>query len=405
MYSSKLVIGMGTLLYDCRFFLSMKIIADENIPYVAEAFAALGDVLTRPGRSIRQADLVDAELLLVRSVTQVNPALLKDTAIRYVASATIGFDHLDIEYLQRRHIPWTTAPGCNAIAAAEYVTAAIFYAAGRNQQSVAGKSVGIIGCGNVGSAVKSRLTALGMHCIVNDPPLQQHDPEGHYVSLDQALQADYITLHVPLTQKGSFPTRHLINQKTLAKIRPGTILINAARGAVIDNAALLDVCKSEPQFQAILDVWEQEPEFDPKLLERCLSGSPHIAGYSLEGRARGTAMIYQAVCDHFSKEPDWNIEAILPDNQNWKIDLSTQKPGESLVAAAVKHAYKLTDDDHALRSIAGLTRHERGQQFDFLRKNYPLRREFSTFTVMLSASQQSCQQPLAQLGFKVLMKP
>ncbi|HHJ20103.1 MAG TPA: 4-phosphoerythronate dehydrogenase [Gammaproteobacteria bacterium] len=379
----------------------IKIVADENIPYVKEAFSALGEVVTQPGRSLCQKDLDDAELLLVRSVTPVNSDLLQGTNIRYVASATIGFDHLDIDYLRQKNIPWTTAPGCNAIAAAEYVTAAIFHAASKKGENLAGKTVGIIGCGNVGSAVQSRLSALGMQCMINDPPLQQQHPDGHYVTLDQALQADYITLHVPYTTLGEYPTRHLIHQENLPKIAPDAVLINAARGSVIHNQALLQHCKHHPQFQAILDVWEPEPAFNPELLEHCLLGSPHIAGYSLEGRVRGTQMIYRAVCEYFSCPADWNMAMALPDNKNWKIDLTTREPSENLVAIAIQQAYNIKDDDDSMREIASLPPAERGQQFDLLRKNYPLRREFSTFTVILDPAQASFRQPLIQLGFNV----
>ena len=378
----------------------MKIIADENIPYVKEAFASLGEITTLPGRSMAQKDLEDAEILLVRSVTQVNEQLLKNTAVKYVASATIGFDHLDAEYLEKRGIPWATSPGCNATAAAEYVVTALFHIASVKRISLNGMTAGIIGCGNVGSRVKQRLTALGVNCIVNDPPLQEREPHQNFVKLEEALSADIITLHVPLKKTGSHPTHHLLNQQNLSRIDDKSILINTARGSVIDNAALLNHLQDK-HLTTVLDVWEGEPAILPELLDACILGTSHIAGYSLDGRVRGTEMIYLACCQYLNLTPTWKADSILNNVDNKIIDLTHTNDIDSSIQQAVQHVYKITADDQSLRDTMALPEKQRGNAFDQLRKDYPLRREFACYTVITNARKDEEIKGLRTLGFKL----
>lgn len=379
----------------------MRIVADENIPYVHEAFGTLGEVVTVPGRGLRRADLAGAELLLVRSVTRVDEALLAGTPVRFVASATIGFDHIDADWLAERGIPWATAPGCNAVAAAEYVTAAVLRAAERLGWTLAGRTAGIIGCGNVGSRVLRRLTALGLECLVNDPPRAEREGAAGFVDLDTALGADIVTCHVPLTRGGPHPTVHLLDRARLARLRPGTLLINTARGPVVDNTALLARLDAGDGCQAILDVWEGEPALDPALLDRCLFGTPHIAGYSLEGRARGTEMIYQAVCRFLGVTPTWRAADVLPPVPEPDIHLGAAASPQTAVAQAVRHAYDIEQDDATLRATLYQPRPARAAAFDRLRKEYPLRREFAGYTVHLPAEGAALAGPLDALGFQV----
>ena len=378
----------------------MKIVADENIPYVKEAFASLGEITTLPGRSMAQKDLENAEILLVRSVTQVNEQLLKNTAVKYVASATIGFDHLDAEYLKKRGIPWATSPGCNATAAAEYVVTALFHIASVKKVSLNNMTAGIIGCGNVGSRVKQRLTALGINCIINDPPLQERESHQDFVKLEEALGADIITLHVPLEQSGNHPTHHLLNQQNLSRINNKSILINTSRGSVIDNAALLNHLQHNP-LTTVLDVWEGEPTILPELLDACILGTPHIAGYSLDGRVRGTEMIYQACCEYLNVETSWQAESILNKVENNVINLCELEDIDSSIQQALLHVYKIVADDQTLRNTMPLTEAQRGNAFDQLRRNYPLRREFACYTATINPRQREFSEALHALGFKV----
>ncbi|RUM93011.1 MAG: 4-phosphoerythronate dehydrogenase PdxB [Thiothrix sp.] len=378
----------------------MKIVADENIPLLKEAFSSLGEVTALPGRSITKDDLNDAEILLVRSVTQVNKSLLENTPVKFVASATIGFDHLDLEYLKKRDIPWSTAPGCNATAAAEYVVTALFHVAALRDLALKGKTAAIIGCGNVGSRVKLRLAALGINCIINDPPLQEQEPEQKFINLDEALSADIITLHVPLERSGHHPTHHLLNRHNLSRINNKSILINTSRGSVIDNAALLSHLQHTP-LTTVLDVWEGEPNILPELLDACILGTPHIAGYSLDGRVRGTEMIYQACCNYLNVATSWQAESVLNKVENSVINLCELEDNHSSIQQALRHIYKIVADDQTLRNTMIQPEKQRGTAFDQLRRDYPLRREFACYTVTITPQQREFSEVLQSLGFKV----
>jgi erythronate-4-phosphate dehydrogenase len=378
----------------------MKIVADENIPYLKEAFSSLGEVIALPGRNITKNDLKNAEILLVRSVTQVDEALLENTTVKFVASATIGFDHLDLEYLKKQDIPWSTAPGCNATAAAEYVITALFHVASVKGVSLKGKTAAIIGCGNVGSRVKHRLTGLGIHCVINDPPLQEREPNQDFISLEEALNTDIISLHVPLTQSGKYPTHHLLNQKNLGHINSNSILLNTSRGSVIDNTALLNHLEHTP-LTTVLDVWEGEPNILPKLLDACILGTPHIAGYSLDGRVKGTEMIYQACCRYLDITPTWQAENILSHVKNKFVNLREFNDDHSIIQHALHHAYEIVVDNRALHDTMMLPENQRGKAFDQLRRNYPLRREFACYTAEIQHHKPKIKGTLKTLGFKV----
>ncbi|OAD19711.1 erythronate-4-phosphate dehydrogenase, partial [Candidatus Thiomargarita nelsonii] len=263
--------------------LSMEIVADENIPFVSTVFASLGEVRTLIGRQINRADLGDAEVLLVRSVTQVDEKLLAGSAVRFVGTATIGLDHIDLDYLSKKNMAFASAQGSNATSAAEYVISALLIIAERQGFQLRDKTVGIIGCGNVGSRVLKKLKALGVECIIHDPPLQEKTDNRDYVDLNTVLCADIITLHVPLTKGGRYPTEHLINADFLAKLQDEVVLVNTSRGAVLDERALLERLAARPTMTTILDVWKNEPNINQLLLQRATLGTPHIAGYSFDG--------------------------------------------------------------------------------------------------------------------------
>ena len=242
----------------------MQIVTDENIPYAQEAFSSLGKIQTVVGRHLKRTDLDTAEILLVRSVSQVDEKLLAGSAVRFVGTATIGLDHIDLEYLQQQGIGFASAPGSNATSAAEYVISALLITAERQGFQLSDKTVGIIGCGNVGSRVFSKLRALGVKCVIYDPPLREMDSQREfrnhsplpYSDLDTVQSADIITLHTPLVKTGDYPTYHLVDTHFLAQLRDDVILVNSSRGAVIDETALLKVLKVRPAMTVILDVWQ-----------------------------------------------------------------------------------------------------------------------------------------------------
>jgi erythronate-4-phosphate dehydrogenase len=379
----------------------MKIIADENIPCVEQAFASLGEVILLPGRSMQAADVGDADVLLVRSVTRVDAALLDNSPVRFVGSATIGFDHVDRDYLQGRGIGFSTAPGSNATSAAEYVVSVLMVLSSQQGFELAGKTVGIIGCGNVGSRVRQRLTALGMRCLVNDPPLQAQGVQDDFVPLEAVLQADIVTLHVPLEKAGRYPTFHLVNAARLQQLGPGAIFINTARGAVADNQALDDALEGRDDLTVVLDVWENEPAISTGLLQKVALGTPHIAGYSIDGKLRGTGMIYEAACEYFDMPAQWHARDAVAATPAYRLTGDRQEDVLATLREAVLSVYDVREDDARLRETLALPDTERSAAFDALRKNYPVRREFSESTIQLQHPADAAGVLLGKLGFRI----
>jgi len=379
----------------------MKIVADENIPFAQQAFSTLGEVTLLPGRNLKASDVADAELLLVRSVSSVNEALLKGSKIRFIASATIGFDHIDRDYLQQQNIGFARAPASNAISAAEYILSSLLILAQRHDFQLRDKTVAIVGCGNVGSRVLKRLQALGVTCLVNDPPRQQQEPEGKFVSLDEALTADIITLHTPLTKEGAFPTHHLLDRERLAQIAPNTLLINAARGAVVDNLALLQRMQQQNDLQLIWDCWEGEPSINTELLDYVEIGTPHIAGYSLDGKVRGTEMIYQAACQFLQVAPSWSANDALPAPIVNGFQLQPSGNLQDDLTAVILSAYDARRDDADMRLLKSLGAEQQRSFFDHLRKHYPERREFAQYQLQLPTEQNELANLLSSLDFQV----
>ena len=381
----------------------MKIVADENIPSVMQAFGSLGDVTLVTGRELRAEQLHEADILLVRSVTRVDQALLQDSRVRFVGSATIGYDHIDIDYLERQGIAYSTAPGSNATSAAEYVLSATLVLSRQLGFQLQDKTVGIIGHGNVGSRVRRRLEALGMRCLLNDPPLQAQGDHNAYIDLEQALQADVVTLHVPFTREGRWPTHHLVDTAVLARLRPDAILINTARGDVVDNVALADWLAENPAATAVLDVWEGEPDIRLDLMERVTLATPHIAGYSLDGKLRGTEMIYRAACRFFGVEPVWQVSSALPETTPLELSVVDADDWFATVRAAVLGAYDIRADDARLRAMQDMPVDARPVYFDRLRKEYPVRREFSELSIRTDMAAPHASQVLELLGFREVM--
>lgn len=360
----------------------MNILADENIPYVKDAFHSLGNIATLPGRSIKNADLKQTDILLVRSVTQVNKSLLDNTPVKFVASATAGFNHIDLEYLNSQNIGFARAPGSNAISAAEYVLAGVCKWSLEQNKSfneLQQCTIGIIGYGNVGSRVKRLCESIGIKCIINDPPLEERGAESsaadvQFCSLEEALACDMITLHTPLTTDGKHPTYRLINRQRLQQIKPGALFINAARGEVVEEPALLDRMEDQHDLSLILDVWENEPAISLDMLKHTLIGTPHIAGYSIDGKIRGTEMIYRAVCAYLERTPQWRASDIdFPGHPRTRLELTPREDKRH----DILQAYDIMADDARLRKMLNDTALADGAYFDSLRKNYPIRREFS----------------------------
>ncbi len=378
---------------------SVNMVAGENIPYIKEAFASLGNLTVLPGRSITSSDLQDTNVLLIRSITRVDDALLKGTPVEFVGSASAGVDHIDEAYLKTRNIGFTSAAGSNANSVAEYVLASLLFLGKQQGFSLKGKTIGIIGVGNIGKLVKNKVEALGMLPVLHDPPLAETG-QVEQRSLAETLSCDVVTLHTPLTTNGPYPTYHMLNEQTLQWLNPAAIFINAARGEVVETHALLDAITQKRIGPTIIDVWEDEPGINWDLFQAVTIGTPHIAGHSLDGKANGTFMIYAALCKHLDISPTWNPVQVLPTPTvpSLTIDYHEQSD-EELIQEMVTTIYDLEADYHCMQQLLAIPQKERPRRFDELRKNYPVRREFHRTNVTLPKNQERLQQLLVGIGF------
>jgi erythronate-4-phosphate dehydrogenase len=354
------------------------------------------------GRDITPALVAKADALLVRSITPVNEGLLAGSRVRFVATATVGFDHVDQPYLERNNIGFASAPGSNANSAAEYIIAALLELARGHRLRLEGMSIGVIGVGNVGSRVVRKCEALGMRVLQNDPPLQRQTGDPKYVPLDALYDCDFITLHTPLSHEGMDKTFHLAGDAFFSSLKQGAVFLNASRGAVTDTQALKAALRAGRLRAGVLDVWEGEPCIDTELLAMVDLGTPHVAGYSYDGKIAGTIMIYRAFCKYFGLPVKFGASDLLPPPEVSRLELNTQDAAdEDLLAQAVEQIYSIRGDDRDLRRIVDQPRENQGRFFDSLRKNYPIRREFHNTTVALDPGRESLACRLMGIGFNV----
>ncbi|MFV0265169.1 MAG: 4-phosphoerythronate dehydrogenase PdxB [Kluyvera sp.] len=373
----------------------MKILVDENMPYARELFSRLGEVKAVPGRPIPTDALTDADALMVRSVTKVNEALLGDKAIKFVGTATAGTDHVDRAWLQQAGIGFSAAPGCNAIAVVEYVFSALLMLAERDGFALADRTVGIVGVGNVGGRLQKRLEALGIKTLLCDPPRADNGEEGDFRSLDELVaEADVLTFHTPLYKDGPYKSLHLADEALIRRLKPGAILINACRGPVVDNAALLKCLQEGQALSVVLDVWEPEPDLNLALLEKVDLGTSHIAGYTLEGKARGTTQVFEAYSQFIGQPQEVALSSLLPAPEFGRISLHGPLDQPTL-KRLVHLVYDVRRDDAPLRKVAGIP-----GEFDKLRKNYLERREWSSLTVECDDAEAAAL--LQKLGFNAV---
>ena len=384
----------------------VQFMVDEEIPFAREAFSHLGSVTLLPGRAMTREALREADALIVRSVTKVDATLLDETNVQFVGTATTGIEHIDREYLAARNIAFAAALGCNANAVAEYVLTALLVTAHAKGLVLSGKTLGIIGVGRIGSLVAAKAPALGLRTLLHDPPLARATGERRYRPLSEILQADFITLHVPLTFDGPDATFHLIGADELARMAPSAILINTARGEVVNNAALLEALAKGTGGGAVMDVWEKEPAIDWDLLNHVTLGTPHIAGYSSDAKINGTVMLYRACCRFWGIEPTWAPAQDLP---------TTLAPGtvphvtfdaagkdfQTLAHEMTTTLYDLTADHTRMQDLLAVPEPLRPQAFDQLRRNYPHRREFASSPISITGGDRNLFARLQTLGIHV----
>ncbi|QEY63978.1 4-phosphoerythronate dehydrogenase PdxB [Metapseudomonas lalkuanensis] len=380
----------------------MRIVADENIPLVDAFFGGLGDIRRLPGRAIDAAAVADADLLLVRSVTRVDSTLLAGTPVRFVGTCTIGTDHLDLEYFARAGIGWSSAPGCNARGVVDYVLGSLLVLAEDEGVDLASRTFGVVGAGQVGGRLVDVLRGLGWRVLVCDPPRQAVEG-GDFVDLETIIrECDAISLHTPLDAGGEHPTYHLLDTGRLERLRPGAWLLNASRGAVVDNQALRAVLERRSDLRAVLDVWEGEPQADVALAQLCRIATPHIAGYSLDGKLRGTAQVYQAWCRFSGQAESVRLDELLPAPWLDELTLDAGTDPNWALATLCRAVYDPRRDDADFRrSLAG-DEGQRRAAFDVLRKHYPVRREIDGLRVRLKGDAPSLAGVVRALGAELV---
>jgi erythronate-4-phosphate dehydrogenase len=374
----------------------MKIVVDDKIPFLEGVLEPFADVLYLPGRLITRQHLLDADALLTRTRTRCDENLLKGTPVQFVGTATIGFDHIDTGWCHKNGIFWANAPGCNASSVNQYIASALLSVSVKFNFALADRTLGVIGVGHVGRRVVQTAEALGMRVYLCDPPRARSEGACGFISMQGILrESDMLTFHVPLTWTGQDKTWHIINDQLISRMNRGTILLNSSRGEVSDTQSLKSALKSGALGMLILDVWEHEPAIDTELMQLCALATPHIAGYSIEGKAKGTAMIVQALSRHF----DWGLEewepANLPLPQSPVIHLNCRHASfEEAIRRAILATYNVYHDDQQLRS--------QPEDFEWLRENYPVRREFPAYSLRLIHGSSRLKEACRSLGFNIL---
>lgn len=372
----------------------IHIIADENIPFLRGALEPFARVTYLPGIAITRRDLKDADALLVRTRTCCNQELLEDTPVTFIGSTTIGFDHIDTLWCDEQHITWANAPGCNSSSVMQYMASAIVFLCRKFSILPSSLTLGIIGVGNVGSKVERLARALGMKVLLNDPPRERREgPEG-FVPLEKICkESDIISFHVPLADTGTDPTLYLCDREFISELKKKPILINTSRGGVVKTSALVQALQTGKIRSAVTDVWEDEPRIDREFLSLADIATPHIAGYSIQGKANGTAMVVRSLSRFFNLPlADWYPDNIsLPDQA--VIDLSDKKDEMDILFSAIEATYKVEDDSRHLRKSP--------DTFEKQRDSYPPRHEFTSYRVLTGVAPSPVKKALTDIGFNV----
>ena len=373
----------------------MKIIIDDKIPYIHGALEPYAEVVYLAGSRTTAEVVKDADAIITRTRTICNESLLAGSSVKIIASATIGYDHIDTSYCERAGISWTNAPGCNAKSVEQYIASAIMVMAEKHNIALAGKTIGIVGVGNVGSKVARIAEIFGMRVLLNDPPRARVEGERGFVGLDKILeQSDFITLHVPLNMDGEDTTFHLADEVLFSKMVRKPIFINSCRGEVVKTSALKQAIQNGQVSGAVVDCWENEPDLDPELLELVDLATPHIAGYSRDGKATGTEMSVRAVSKFLGLgSKNWKASNVeMPENPLILID-GTNKTTQQILSEAIFATYDIREDDARLHASIATFEKQRG--------DYPVRREFPAYSVAGKFANAKIIDKLKRLGFRV----
>ena len=341
----------------------MKIVCDNKVRFLDGVFNNIADIEFVAGREISADTVKDADALIVRTRTICNEQLLKGSNVKFIGTATIGYDHIDTQYCEQNNIFWTNAPGCNSGSVCQYIASVLVCLSSHFGYDLKTKTLGVIGAGHVGAKVVNAARLMGMKVLVNDPPLQlSGNKDFEFCTLDYLLQhSDIVDIHVPYSTSGEFATHHLCDKVFLAKMKPGAVVINSSRGAVADNAAVLDALEINKIATAVLDVWEGEPDINLQLLDKVFIGTPHIAGYSVDGKANATMQIVRSLSKFFNL----GLDLWTPDTRQYQgvcLDYANVDDPKSVL-----HSYNVMYDSIKLKSSP--------DKFEYFRENYPVRRE------------------------------
>ncbi len=374
----------------------IRIVADHKIPFLQGAFDGVATVDFLPGGEISRGDLKDADALITRTRTHCNRALLEGTKVRFIASATIGHDHIDAAYCREAGIGWSNAPGCNAASVEQYMVSTLLFLAMHRGLDLSALTLGIVGVGNVGSKVARAAETLGMKVLLNDPPRARTEGDEPFTALDELLElADMVTFHVPLNREGEDKTAGMVNRRFIEKVRKGTFLINTSRGGIVDENAVIRGVAEGKLGDVVLDVFENEPQISREVLDAVTLATPHIAGYSLDGKANGTGMAVRSVSRFFGLGMDnWHPEQIPLPGETILLGDAGSLPRNELLWELYRKTYDVTLDDARLRRDPA--------SFESLRGDYPLRREPGVYSVRLFQGYPEIRIILEVLGFSVL---
>ena len=381
----------------------MKIVADKAIPYARRFFSTLGEVVPLDSKDITPESVRDAGCLVIRSVTRVDEHLLNGSRVKCVASNSSGTDHVDTGYLDTRAVPLFNAKGCNANSVAEYVLSCLFVLSEQFGIGLEGKTAGIIGCGHVGARLRSLLHVTGMETRVYDPFIRDENGRFVFRDLDSVLSSDIITLHVPLTTAGEYPSAHMVDRQFLGRLKNDVIFVNTARGGVVNERDLVDFARDNGACRLVLDVWDNEPDINDELFALAALATPHIAGYSAQARLNATRRVYEQVCGYF--DVDATAAVVILADEDAELNLSGFDGAADAVRTAVLASYDVRSDCAALKGLAETEPHKRGAMFNSLRTEYPSRREFPALRVALSDNQGVIRETLSALGFSIKPPP
>jgi erythronate-4-phosphate dehydrogenase len=373
----------------------MKIVADDKIPFLKGALEPYAEVIYVPGKQIDREILKDADALLIRTRTKCTENLLKGANVKFIGTATIGFDHIDTHYCEKNRIKWINAPGCNSSSVQQYIAAALLKISSENSFNLKDKTLGIIGVGNVGSKVEKFAQTIGMNVLLNDPPRARVEGKNNFHSLWTVLsESDIVTIHVPLNVVGEDCTYHLFDEKSFKVIKKGAWFINSSRGEVAETTVLMKVLNAGKLGGAVIDVWENEPDIDLELMKQVYISTPHIAGYSTDGKANGTATVVNSLCNYFNLPAGKWYPASVPPPANPRVTIDCNgKSEEEIIREAVFHTYNIGEDNSRFRLTPS--------DFEKHRGDYPLRREFTSYTVDLKSGTEKLRQILNSIGFLV----